>query len=303
MRNTIRYDNLIWVDITEPTEGDIKYLKYKFKLHPLTLKNIIPSIHHPDLDIFKNYISIILHHPDSQNNSDIQIQEIDIIAGKNYLITNHHQKIAPLNDLFDKCSKSKTRKKEYMEKGTAVLLFSILNAILKRTLEKLDEVEDELDSIEKKMFFQKEREMVKVISHLKRKVISFWRITEPQETVFYSLKIIGANFFGQEFKHYFSDLFRVYQRIDNALRTYKETIGSFEETNHILVNLKMNEIMKILTLFSVILMPLTLLASIWGMNTNFLPFIKNPFDFWLIIGIMAITFSGMIIYFKIKKWL
>lgn len=303
MRSTIRYDNLIWVDITEPTEGDIKYLKYKFKLHPLTLKNIIPAVHHPDLDVFKNYISIILHHPDSRNNSDIQIQEIDIIAGKNYLITNHSQKIVPLSDLFNDCSKSKKRKKEYMEKGTVVLLFSILNAILKKTLEKLDEVEDELDSIEKKMFSQKEREMVKAISHLKRKVTSFWRITEPQETVFYSLKFIGANFFGQEFKHYFSDLFRVYRRIDNALRTYKETIGSFEETNHILVNLKMNEIIKILTIFSVVILPLNLLASMWGMNTNFLPFKETVFDFWLITGLMAITLLVMIIYFRIRKWL
>jgi magnesium transporter len=303
MRSTIRYNNLIWVDITEPTEGDIKYLKYKFKLHPLTLKTIIPSIHHPDLDVFKNYISIILHHPNSQNNSDIQIQEIDIIAGKNYLITNHSQKIALLNDLFNECSRSKTRKKEYMGKGAAVLLFSILSAILKRTLDKLDEVEDELDSIEKKIFSQKEKEMVRIISHLKRKVTSFWRITEPQETVFYFLKNTGANFFGQEFKHYFSDLFRVYRRIDNALRTYKETIGSFEETNHILVNLKMNEIMKILTLFSVILMPLTLLASIWGMNTNFLPFKESAIDFWLIVLLMVAVFWGMIIYFRIRKWL
>jgi len=303
MRSTIRYDNLIWVDITEPTEGDIKYLKYKFKLHPLTLKTIIPSMHHPDLDVFKNYISIILHYPHAQENSDIQIQEIDIITGKNYLITNHYQKITHLNDLFNECFKSGVRKKEYMENGAGVLLFYILNSFLKRTLEKLDQIEDEMDYVEKDIFSEKEREMVKKISYLKREITSFWRITDPQGDVFYSLKIVGANFFGQEFRHYFSDLLRMYRRIDNALKTYKETIESLEETNHILVNLKMNEIIKVLTIFSVVLLPLTLLASIWGMNTNFLPFSKSGLDFWLIVGLMFIILLGMIIYFRIRKWL
>jgi len=303
MRTTIRYKNLIWVDITDPTKEDIKYLKNKFKLHPLTLKTIIPSIHHPDLDVFENYISITLHHPHNQENGDIQIQEIDIITGKNFLITNHYQKIFPLDQIINECLKSKVRKKEYMEKGAAVLLFYILNNFLKITLEKLDQIEDELDSVEKYMFSQKEREMVKKISYLKRKVTSFWRITDPQGTVFYSLKFVGANFFGQEFKHYLSDLFRMHRRIDNALKTYKETIESLEETNHILVNLKMNEIIKILTIFSVVILPLNFLASIWGMNTNFLPFKETVFDFWLITGLMAITLLVMLVYFRIRKWL
>ena len=303
MRETIEYKNLTWVDIINPAEKDIKYLKNKFKLHPLTLKTIIPAFHHPDLDIFKNYIFLILHHPHTQENGEIQIQELDIIAGKNYLITSHYQKISPLSYIFNGCLKSELKKKENMERGTGFLLFIILNTFLKEKLAKIDRIEDEIDLVEKEIFLGKEKRMVREISYLKRKIIDFWRVIEPQRVIFESLKNIGSKFFGQEFGHYFSNLFRIHRRIENVLRTSKETIESLEETNHILVTLKMNEIIRILTLFSVILLPLTLLASIWGMNTNFLPFTKTPFDFWFIIGLMVITFSGMMIYFRIKKWL
>jgi len=303
MRNIIEYKNLIWVDIIKPDSEDIKYLKKKFKLHSLTLKTIIPAIHHPDLDIFKNYIFLILHHPHIAENGEIEIREFDIIVGKNYLITNHYETITPLNSIFEECLASKPKRMEYMDKGASHLLFIVLNAFLRQNLEKIDQIGKEIDLIEKEIFLEKEKKIVQKISYLKTNIIDFWRIIEPQETVFWSLKSFGSKFFGQESTHYFSVLSRVHRKTENALRNSKETINSLEETNHILVNLKMNDIIRILTIFSVILLPLTLLASIWGMNTNFLPFTGNSSDFWLIIGLMVITLAGMIIYFRFKKWL
>ncbi len=305
MRNVIECKNLIWIDIIEPNEEDIKYIENKFRLHPLTLGTLTPSIHHPDLDVFRNYIFIILHHSHSteNRNGEFEIQEFDIIVGENYIITNHYQKISPLNDVFVECLKSEMKKKEYMEKGTGFLFFVILNKFLKEKLFKIDQIENEIDLIEKEMFLEKERKMVKEISYLKRKIINFWRIVEPQKAIFESLRSVGTKFFGQETGHYFSTLFRIHRRIENTLKNSKETIESLEETNHILVNLKMNEIIRILTIFSVVLLPLTLLASIWGMNTNFLPFAKTSSDFWLIVILMIITSGGMLVYFRIKKWL
>lgn len=303
MRNIIEYKNLTWVDIIKPSEADIKYLKNEFRLHGLTLKTIIPSIHHPDLDVFRNYISVILHYPRNEEGQNVQIYELDIIVGKNYLITNHYSQIRPLNFILEECASSQARKEEYMGNGAETLLFFILSRFLNRILEKVDKIGEEVDSVEKEIFVEKEKEMVKKISYLKRRIISFWRAIDPQGEVFNSLETDGPKFFGLESKHYFSTLFRMYKRIDSSLKTYKEAIESLEETNHIMVNLKMNEIIKILTLFSAFLLPLTLLASIWGMNTNLLPFKGHPFDFWLIVGLMVIVLSGMILYFKKRKWL
>lgn len=303
MRKAIKYKNLTWIDITEPTAEDIKYLKKNFKLHPLTLKALIPIVHYPDLDVFKNYLFLILHYPDSKKNGDVQSQELDIIAEKNYLITSHYHDIFPLNYFFERCSKSESDREKFMAKGAGFLLFSILNKFLKEVLKKIGKIENEIDEIEKEIFQEREKEMAKEISYLKRKIIDFWRIVEPQRTIFDSIPKPGARFFGDAFKPYFSILFHIQQRIENILKNSKETIESLEETNHILVTLKTNEIMRTLTIFSVILLPLTLLASIWGMNTNFLPFGKTSLDFWLIIGLMATVTFIMVSYFKNKKWL
>lgn len=303
MKKIIKQSNLVWVDIEKPSEEDIQFLKNRFKIHSLTAKTIIPSIHYPDLDPFRNYLFLILHYPHYKENKEIKILEFDIIAGQDFLITTHQEDIIPLRTLLDACHASKTRKDETMGKGTGYLLFSVLSTFLKDILEKINGVAADIDKLESGLFSGHEREMIKEISTLKMQIIDIWRIVEPQRMIFESLRATGVNFFGPDYKHYFNILHRTHRRIENGLKGAKETVEALEETNQILVSLKTNETMKILTLFSVIFMPLTLLASIWGMNTNFLPFQATNRDFEYIVLIMAGTFAGMLFYFKHKKWI
>lgn len=303
MKKIIKQNNLVWVDIEKPSEEDIQFLKNRFKIHSLTAKTIIPAIHYPDLDPFRNYLFLILHYPHYKDNKEIKILEFDIIAGQDFLITTHQEDIVPLRTLLDACQGSKTKKDETMSKGAGYLLFAVLSTFLKDVLEKINRVAADIDKLESGLFAGHEREMIREISTLKMQIIDIWRIVEPQRMIFESLRATGVNFFGPDYKHYFNILHRTHRRIENGLKGAKETVEALEETNQILVSLKMNEIMKILTLFSVIFMPLTLLASIWGMNTNFLPFQATNRDFEYILLIMAGTFTGMFLFFKHKKWI
>jgi len=113
----------------------------------------------------------------------------------------------------------------------------------------------------------------------------------------------GPKFFGEELSLYFSDVFGTYQRAWHTLRTFRETILALEDTNQSLLTTKTNETIRILTVFSVILLPLTLLASIWGMNTVYLPFAQAPEGFWVIVALMIFLMGLMIVFFKKKKWL
>ncbi len=303
MQKIIKQNNLVWVDIEKPSEEDIQFLQNRFNIHSLTAKTIIPVIHYPDLDPFRNYLFLILHYPHYKENKEIKILEFDIIAGLDFLITTHHDDIIPLRTVFDACHTSKTKKEETMTKGAGYLLFVVLSAFLKDILEKINSVAADIDKLESNLFAGQEREMIKEISTLKMQIIDIWRIVEPQRMIFESLRATGVNFFGPDYKHYFGILNRTHRRIENGLKGAKETVEALEETNQILVSLRMNEIMKILTLFSVIFLPLTLLASIWGMNTNFLPFQKTDRDFEYVVLIMLLTFIGMFTYFKHKKWI
>ncbi len=303
MKKIIEQNNLVWVDIEKPSEEDIRFLKDRFKIHSLTAKTLIPAIHYPDLDPFRNYLFLILHYPHYKENKEIKILEFDIIVGRDFFITNHYEEIAPLQTLFDTCRASKAKKDETMAKGAGYLLFAVLSAFLKDVLEKINVVATDIDKLESSLFAGQEREMIREISTLKMQIIDIWRIVEPQRMIFESLRATGVNFFGPDYKHYFGILNRTHRRIENGLKGAKETVEALEETNQILVSLRMNEIMKILTLFSVIFLPLTLLASIWGMNTNFLPFQKTDRDFEYVVLIMLLTFIGMFTYFKHKKWI
>jgi len=303
MRREIEYNGLKWVDILEPTEVDVSYLKAAFDLHPITLKNIVPPVVHPAFDVFQDYIFMTLHYPKNEKEGDVKIYELDIIAGKNFVITNRYNAIRPVDNLFEECVNQKTHREEYMKNGSSWLLILILEKFLKRILEKTDEISKDVSLVEKEIFIEQERKIIEKISYLKRRIISFWRAIDPQREVFYSLKTMNNDYFSKECKHYLSELFRTYARIDNSLKTLKDTIESLEQTNHGIINLRRNETIKILTIFSVFLMPLTLLASMWGMNTTLLPFRQFAFDFWIIGGIMLVISVTMLWYFKVKKWL
>jgi magnesium transporter len=302
MRQAITNHNYTWIDIIEPKDEDIQYLKDKFRIHPLTASTIIPAIHYPDLDQFKNYLFIILHYPHRAEKGEIKIREFDFVAGHDYLVTSHQEEITPLRQVFDNFNNPEARRSDYINTA-GYILFSILNTFLKEVLAKTNDIVKEIDQIESKIFTGEERKMVVEISILKMKTLDFWRIVEPQRMIFESLRVVGTNFYGPEYRHYFVILYRVHRRIENTLKNAKETIEALEQTNHILVTVKTNEVIRVLTVFSVIFMPLTLLASIWGMNTNFLPFHGTDQDFLFIMAIMAATLFSMLAYFSRKKWL
>jgi len=269
-------------------------------LHSLILAILLLPVHHPDIEIFRNYLFIILHHI-VLNRGDMEVQELNIIAGKNFLVTSHYKIIQSLNSIFEECLKSEKAKMDYLKRGIGYLLFTILKKPLREKLTEIDEIEDEIDLLEKEILSAKERETVKKVSFLKTKILDFWRIIGPQKIIFESLKNTAPKLFGLDFQPYYFSLLRIYRAIEDTIKNLKETIESLEETSHILVTFNLNEIMKILTIFSAIILPLTLLASIWGMNTA-LPLAERPFGFWLIIFIMLITFGATVTYFKSRKW-
>ena len=143
--------------------------------------------------------------------------------------------------------------------------------------------------------------MVREISLAKTDIIDFRRIINPQKEIFDSLMKEGVSFFGKSLSPYFSDLLGTFRRVWNALENYYEAISVLGETNQSLLSTKTNEEIKLLTIFSVIVLPLTLIASIWGMNIP-LPFQNNPFGFAILISIMGLSLLFMILYFKKKKW-
>lgn len=303
MRKTIRGPKVTWIDIKNPIPEDVKYLKENFRFHPLVLGELIPPGHRPKVERYKKYLFMTLYYPVySKRSRETRPQELDIIVTKDDLITSHFQSIPPLKDLFNACNLRPELREKYMSRTAGHLLFYFLSGFWKRCLTKTERIGRRIDEIEREIFKGKEKEMVLEISLVKTDIINFWRIIEHQEEVLESLVSEGEIFFGRGLSHYFADILGTYHQVRNNLEGYKETILALEDTNQSLLSTKINEVMRILTVFSVILLPLTLIASIWGMNVK-LPFGGHPNGFWILTITMIVLTGGLIAFFYRKKWL
>jgi magnesium transporter len=246
---------------------------------------------------------MILYYPVfNKERRETRPRQLNIIITKDTLITTHHKIILPIKSLLDNCNLYSESKKNYMSEGTGQLLFYALSGFWKNCLTRMQRINQRIDEVEKEIFRGKEKEMVLEISFVKTDIIDFLRIIEPQEEILDSLYREGSSFFGPELKPYFSDILGTHNQVLNHLRTYKETILALEDTNQSLLSSKTNEIIQLLTVFSVIMLPLTFIASVWGMNIH-LPLDDNAIGFWVIIGLMSILTGLMVFYFRKKKWL
>ena len=304
MRNIIEHHGITWVDIQDPTKEDVDYLREEFQLHPMVLEQIIPPSWGTRVEQFASTLFLVLFLPVySKERKETRPRELNIIAGKDFLITNHYNSVLPLKALFDECNLYEDRKEEYMGKGIALLLHRVLHNVWEDISKKVRKIDRKLTIIEESTFEGKERAMLSEISFAKADITNFWRIIRPQKGVLTSLRDDAEDFFGGEhYTPYFAHLRNHWARIMSTLIIAKETINSLEQTNNSLLTDKTNEIVKLLTIFSVIVFPLTLLAALFGMNTKILPLVGIPGDFWIITGLMSAGTLLMIAFFKKKKW-
>lgn len=296
MKQIIRGEKTTWVDVTKPTQQDVDYLRDQYRFHPMVLDELIPRCYYPRLEVKPDYLFLIINYPVyHETNSEVAPKELDIIVTKDTIVTNHHRPFYLLENIF------KTGEK-YLDKEPGYVLFSILDIFWRDCLTKLEKIDAEIEQIERKIFQGKEKEMVRELSHTKTDIIDFWRIVEPQNEIMQLLEKEAPKFFGEELSLHFSDVLGTYQKVWHTVKSLRDTVLALEDTNQSMLTTKTNETIRILTVFSVIMLPLTLLASIWGMNVD-LPFGEHKAGFWIIAGLMVIILATMFTYFRKKRWL
>jgi magnesium transporter len=189
-----------------------------------------------------------------------------------------------------------------MKESPGALLRYVIEMLFESCFPKLDHISEKLDYIEKEIFADHEKEMVLELSLAKRDILNFRRTMKPQKSVLESLVKTDYRFIEPALKPYFQDLIGTNIRIWNNLESAKETIESLEATNNSLLSNKLDMTMKVLTLFSAILLPLTVYSNVMSMSLN-IPLHTNGNAFWIHIGIMLLVAVFTMTIFKIKKWL
>lgn len=289
-----------WINVTKNSEKEINYLRKKFGFHELDLKDCLPPLQRPKLVARPDYLFMILLFPVFDRKTRIiHASEVDFFITPKALATVHVDELAPLGKNFAMC-----RGKGKKCANLTDLLHEILYELLISCFPMLVHISTDIDNVETKLRSEFEKGTITEILRIKTNIVNFRKAMQPHKQVIRTLIAEGPKFFPtQKMQIYFENLVNHTKEIWDLLDNYKDTIDALHETNVSLIDFRINEIMKTLTIFSVIVFPLTLLAAIFGMNTPGMPFVNHPFGFWVILGIMLLGAAGLLWFFKKKRWL
>ena len=298
----IEYQKLKWVDICKPKDEDIKYLADNFDFHPLILEETKTPTYHPLLTAYKTYLFWILHFPNMDSgNHNMQSAEIDFLITKDAIITIRYQKFHDFEQIMQEIQDNPG---SFMHKTTAHLFYFAIKKLFNATFPELDKIKEEIDQCENKIFRSLDDKIIERIAYIKHRVLDFIRAFKPQKSVWDASLAVVLGFWGEErLKPYFTDLVADYRRILYFAETHKEVIDSLHMTSSSLLDNKRNYVIKILTVFTAIILPLSLLTSIYGMNIIHLPFADHPMAFWWLLGGMISATAIMLLFFRRRNWI
>ena len=304
---TIKHNNFTWYIIDKPTKKQVGWIDKNFKFEKEDLTDCLPPLQRPKLVDRQNYLFMILLFPYYDRKSQkIEASEIDFFIDQNKLILVHDNQLPPIVTLQKECQENNAAREQYLTDGSR-LLYEILNRLLHYCFPMLNHISQDIDNAETNILnvYERKKSVITEILRIKRNIVNFRKIMQAHKSVISKLIKCSEKFYSPTYLHYyFNNLVNHTKDIWDFLENYKDTIDALHETHESLLSLRLNQIIKTLTIFSVIVFPLTLFAAIFGMNTmNSMPFVDSPYDFWIVVIIMLLSAILMLGYFKNKKWL
>ena len=292
-----------WIHIESPRTVDRDWLEEHFDFHPLDYEDVFSRNQRPKLDQYDDYVFIVLHFPlFDKDTGRIVTAELDLFLGPDYLITLPNIPLPPLAAMFDRYREKDDLRTEVFTKGSGYLLYKIVDTGVDASFPMLRKTGLKLERLEDDIFEGRSSEIVRELSEAKQEIINFRKITRPQRAVLRDLERTKQRYLQEELEIYFDDISDAAERIWDTLENYKEVIEGLESTNESVLSHRLNETFRVLTAASVVLLPLTLIASIFGMNVHF-PGEGEGLTFFLILGLMAALLAGMVILFRRRGWL
>ncbi len=297
---------LEWINVVNASRQEIEYLRktYGFDLNHLRASSAKAVAQRPILTNGDGYIFLILHFPIFVEDTIVPA-EINFFISHGYLITIYNDNLPALKEFFQYCKKDTDSLLSYKFESSAILLYELIERMMLHSFNILDKNSIAIGEIENVIFSQKQKRAVSQILVLRRNIVNVRKIMQSHKDILKKLISMESSLVPEKnIRMYYSRLIDYSKTIWAILDNQKDMIEVLNSSNESLLNYRISDIMKTLTIFSVIVFPLTLLAAIFGMNTeNGMPFTDTENGFWIIIAIMLAGSFAMLLYFKKKRWL
>jgi magnesium transporter len=292
-----------WLNLERPREADRDWLEREFAFHPLAIEDVASRNQRPKLDAYDDYLFIVLHFPVFDKSQDrLLTAEVDLFVGPDFLITLPDQNLPPLAAMFERYREREEVRESVFSKGTGYLLYKIVDTCVDASFPMLRKMGAKLDQLEDDIFEGRSAKIVQDISNAKQEIINFRRVVRPMRAVLRDLERTKQRYLAEELDIYFDDITDAAERIWDVLENYKEVAEALEDSNESVLSHRLNASIRVLTAFSVALLPLTLIASIGGMNVD-LPGDESLTEFWAIIIVMGVILAAILLYFRRRGFL
>jgi len=299
----LEFGGVRWLNIEEPTATETGWLAEHFDFHELDLEDVLSTRQRPKIDEYDDYLFMVLHLPYFDKSiGRLNAAELNIFVGADYVITLPNITLKPVGRLFSRLSNSSELREEYFSKGAGYLLYEILSESFDYCFPILDKIGFKLDRMREAIFTERRSEdVVRDISDVKHEIVSYRKVIKPERSTLRLLE--RTRYLPDDLEVYFDDIVDKAERIWDQLDNYKEVVEALEATNESVIAHKQNDILRLLTIFSVILLPLTLISGIFGMNFHHIPFTSDYHGFIATVAIMFAIAVVMLVFFRIKRWI
>jgi magnesium transporter len=290
---------LLWVDfLDEPVEVCEPILRETFRFHPLAVDDALEETHVPRVDDWGTYLYLNLHALtfDQRAEEPLRTQELDVFLGPNYLVTYHTQSIAAVERAWAACQRGAcgelSRTEHHLERGASHLLYRLVDELVAHFLPVFEEIDEAIDAIEDQVFADPTSLTLQQIFTMKRALLRLRRIIGPQREVLNKLARGDYAVVATEDRVFFRDVYDHMVRLHELSESLRDLVGSALDTYLSVVNNRMNEVMKVLTVITTLFMPLSFLAGFFGMNF-FQPVV--PLEAWTGRTAFAVMAAAMVL--------
>jgi magnesium transporter len=296
---------LTWVDLESPTPEETAHIVEEFGIPQLVGQEMIENTIRSKVDLYPECLYLVLHFPIISHSLNEAIeQEIDFIIGKKFLITVRYESIEAITTFAKIFETNSLGDHPSMATHGGFIFMQMIKEFYKKSLHQLESMTGILKQIEHRIFSNQKTSIVRDISQTSRKLLDFRQAIRFHGEILSSYESASKRLFGEEYGFYAETITSEYKKVNNILESHRDVLSELQRTNDSLLSSKSNEIMRNFTIMTFVMLPLTLITGIFGMNTvNDLIFIRSIGDFYFIVGVMLITGAVMFLFFKLRRWL
>ena len=289
----------LWVDVSQPTPQDLDCLREEFDFHRLAIEDCLNAHQRPKIEDYHGYYFIVLYEAELTERKELNLRELSLFLGSNYVVTVHHRPIRALTD-----SERLWRNwVDLAEQGSGLLAYLIIDAVVDEFFPILDTMSDQMDEMEDLLFNERESETIEDIFRIKKHLLQLRRSVTPLRDVFNILLRREQALFTREVSYYFHDIYDHLIRVADMIDNLRDLLGSTMDVYLSLQSNRMNMVMKRLTALSTILMSAALISGIYGMNFQNMPELAWKYGYYAALGAIVVIVLALIVFFRWIKWL